>query len=180
MHRNTTNFPKEVSQFLQQLPKIDKSDGLRYHQRLTREYFIKSHSRGILIYHKMGAGKSRLAVSIAETIKKEEPNRHIVLLSTRSLRANFQDEIAKYLRQINPDMESDRIQQHITNNYNFVSSNASNMIEQLMTIKKPKDMQKLLELSKKGNEESPAKQEYKEKEQKVKDNSKIKGSTSAD
>ena len=129
--RNNTSFPKELAHVLENIKK-DKDDPLRYHQRLVYEYLLKYPTRGILIYHMMGAGKTITGASLAEGLKTQDIKRKIIVMASKSLHANFRKDVIKY-RQLmaekgsEPNMSEEALNQYIDNTYQFISMNASNM-----------------------------------------------------
>ena len=63
------------------------------HQRLVSEYLkIDTPYRGLLLYHGLGSGKTCSAIAIAETLK---PYKNIVVMTPKSLRMNFVQELKK-------------------------------------------------------------------------------------
>jgi len=143
MRRNSTSFPKQNFELLKSIIK-DKNDPLRYHQRLVYEYVMRNPwVRGILIYHKMGAGKSILGNSICEGFIQQDSDRKIIFMASKSLHNNFRDSIAQYRAKVaesegNPVTDST---EHINTHYQFISLNASNMLTQVhRAIKKDAEM----------------------------------------
>lgn len=64
---------------------------LQPQQKFLREYFKSKYSKnGILIYHKIGAGKTCTAITIAESYKK---TKNIMVILPASLIGNFRDEL---------------------------------------------------------------------------------------
>ena len=126
--RNNTSFPKELYETIKSM-EIDKTDILRYHQRIIVDYLIKYNVRGVLAYHKMGSGKTIVAVSSCVELLKADYN--VMFLASKSLHNNFKDDIRKYhslandFSQMYPDVEE------FISNINFISLNASNMITQV-------------------------------------------------
>ncbi len=143
--RNNTSFPKELAHVLENIKK-DKDDPLRYHQRLVYEYLLKYPTRGILIYHMMGAGKTITGASLAEGLKSQDIKRKIIVMASKSLHANFRKDVIKY-RQLmvekgsEPNMSEEALNQYIDTTYQFISMNASNMLTQVhKAIKKDADI----------------------------------------
>lgn len=118
---NSTNYPLSVQN---QLLKIEYSEDeksvLKYHQFVVKEFFTRTDTRGLLICHGMGQGKTRLAVAIAEYIRKFDKDRDVIILSAKSLESNFRKEIAGY---------SGKTESEIDENYKFISLNSSNMFK---------------------------------------------------
>ena len=70
---------------------IRKSFKYQPQQLFLKEYFnSKYFGKGLLIYHKIGAGKTCTAVNIAESVKKKK---RIMVLLPASLVGNFRDEL---------------------------------------------------------------------------------------
>ena len=149
MDINNTNFYQSITRlFEEEKKKYDKSkEFLRYHQYIIKEYVInpKRDVRGILAYWDPGTGKTYLVVSIAEYIRQFYPDKKIVILSAKSLAGNFRGSLETFIRSealVNADKKkgADEISQAeidkiISDRYKFVSSNASNMIQQLQNIR---------------------------------------------
>lgn len=109
MERNNTNFPTEVSVKLTALYKkyVEEKEAkkgwaksLSYHQYVVREIMTNreygigdnGNSRGLLVYHTMGMGKTRLAASVAVSLM----GRHdIVVFLPKGLQENFDKTIKK-------------------------------------------------------------------------------------
>ncbi len=139
---NLTNYPLSVKGQLEKIPYDEKeAELLRYHQFVVKEFFTRNpHQRGILICHGMGQGKTRLAVAISTHYRSFDSHRKIIVLSAKSLEANFRKEVISYTGK-NDD--------YVSNNYKFVSLNASNMFRQISNVDKS---QEEIELEKKlGN-----------------------------
>lgn len=153
--QNSTNFPISVKNNMLNLIKqeYNKKDFLRYHQFIVYNYLIKNEqSRGLLLFHEMGMGKSITAVALAEYYRLHDNNRNIVVLLSKSLQQNFKKNISKYIKEnikhevkdatkdadIN-NLSDTQIDNVIDKKYKFVSLNASNMFTQMTRIDKTKD-----------------------------------------
>ena len=133
--RNNTSFPKELYELIKKI-KINENDPLRYHQRIVTEYVLGyNHVRGILIYHKMGSGKTILGVAICEELLKHKKYRRVIFISPKSLHANFKKDYIKYYKLQDKEISEDVFDE----NYEFVSLNASNMLEQVRRVSKSSD-----------------------------------------
>ncbi len=63
---------------------------LQPQQAFLRDYFTTSKTKGLLIYHKIGAGKTCTVISITEQLKKKM---HIMVVLPAALIGNFKDEL---------------------------------------------------------------------------------------
>jgi hypothetical protein len=129
---NLTNYPLSVKGQLEKIPYTEQESALlRYHQFLVKEFFTRHpHQRGILICHGMGQGKTRLAVAISTFYRTFDKYRKVIVLSAKSLEANFKKEVISYTKK-----DSD----YVDNNYKFVSLNASNMFKQISNVDKTQE-----------------------------------------
>jgi len=141
---NNTNYSlsinKQISDLDQKYEEDERKGFLLNHQYIVKEYLIKRNVRGLLIFHSTGVGKSITASSIADFYRKYEPDRKIIVLLPKTLQSNFENSIAKYMR--NDPMAYSRektqefIEEVIKLNYNFISLNSSNMFEKIKKTKK--------------------------------------------
>ena len=93
-NKNSTDYPLALLKFLDRIA-VDKDDVLQYHQKLVKHYFTENpESRGLLVFHGTGTGKTMLSVSIADVMKDD---RRVVILSAKSLAHNFSKEVKKYM-----------------------------------------------------------------------------------
>lgn len=92
--RNNTSFPQKVNEALRRVP-YKEGEPLRYHQKLVHEYIKNSGVRGVLAYHSLGSGKSRLAAAVAVSALDE--GRRVLFMSTKSLHDNFRADARKYI-----------------------------------------------------------------------------------
>lgn len=133
LKRNNTSFPIHLSDKIQKIYERYKNiekPFLLFHQYLVREYFIdptfgltgeRDTSRGLLIWHQTGIGKTILAVSVMIALMDiKQP----VLLIPKSLHQNFLDTIDKL---IEDRILADKIKSRL----NFVSMDAYNSSAQL-------------------------------------------------
>ena len=156
LKKNSTSYPIKVNTKLKTLydeylkySKATSGDqetliakGLKYYQYLVRgimtdpEYGIgkKDNSRGLLIYHAMGVGKTFLAVSTAiGLMDKFKP----VVILPKSLQKNFSSTIEKYVKILHPNLSGEelkKLQDDIVNKFNFISLDAYNMHDQVSRI----------------------------------------------
>jgi superfamily II DNA or RNA helicase len=135
--QNSTNFPISSKNKLLQISKslFKKEDILKYHQFIVYNYLINSNNRGLLLFHEMGMGKSITAVALAEYYREHVPDKKIIVLLAKSLQANFQNNIEKYIKLKKKDSD-ENIDEVIKNNYKFISLNASNMYSQISRVNK--------------------------------------------
>ncbi len=63
---------------------------LQPQQLFLRDYFINKNSKGLLVYHQIGAGKTCTAITIAEGLKKKM---NIMVVLPAALIGNFKDEL---------------------------------------------------------------------------------------
>lgn len=95
LRRNSTSFPVEVAGRLRALADEWKTSGdaqfLKYYQYLVRAVIRRdiaiSDARGLLVYHTMGMGKTRLAAAAAMAIWDEYMP---VVLLAKGLQSNFE------------------------------------------------------------------------------------------
>ena len=128
--KNSTSFPLTSKNILLDIIKneYDKKDYLKYHQFIVYKYLINNpKSRGILLFHEMGVGKSITAVALAEYYRVNDPSRKIIVLLSKSLQSNFKQNIEQFLNETGIADPKTIIEQ----NYKFISLNASNMFDQI-------------------------------------------------
>lgn len=130
MDSNNTNFPTELLETLKKVPK-KKDDGFYYHQRVTYAYALQSTDRGFLICYSTGYGKTRAAGALAELGLDDgwEP----IILATKTLHDNFRKGLFEYRKTL-PKFKKEEdvmIKADINQTYTFISSNASNMADQV-------------------------------------------------
>ena len=137
--QDSTNFPVSVKNILNNAVKeYSDKDFLRYHQFIIYMYLIKNtKSRGLMLFHDMGMGKSISAVALAEYYREHEPDRKIIVLLSKSLQENFKKNISRFIKEKNlTKLKESEIDDVIDTKYKFVSLNASNMFEQLKRVDK--------------------------------------------
>ena len=83
--------------------------------------------RGILLYHKLGSGKTLTAIAVSEQLKK---HRQIVVMTPAALRDNFISELRKAGEEYSRITET-TFRKEIGRDYFFVSYDASNFPQQL-------------------------------------------------
>jgi hypothetical protein len=133
---NSTDYPVAIKGQLSQT-KFDEIEAtqLRYHQFIVKEFFTRNPTqRGLLISHGMGQGKTRLAVSIADYYREYDSHRKIIVLSAKSLEANFRKELTAY---------TGHDDTYIDKNYKFISLNSNNMFKKISNIDKSNEAAEL-------------------------------------
>ena len=63
---------------------------LQPQQLFLRDYFTETKMKGLLIYHKIGAGKTCTVISITEKLKKKM---NLMIVLPAALIGNFKDEL---------------------------------------------------------------------------------------
>ena len=137
MDRNNTNFPVALFEHFKNTKFDTKYSFLKYYQNVVRSYMadVKIKTRGLLVIHEMGLGKSILGVAVAI----DSLPRPVVLLSAKSLHGNMTKSIYKYVKMrtaVEPDfflggLPRTDLDAWIARNFSFVSMNASNMLAQM-------------------------------------------------
>lgn len=139
---NTTNYPLTIKHTVDNIIDEYKEDNefVQYYQYVVREYLVKTDTRGLLVYHSTGVGKSITAAAITDYYRKYDPKRKIIVLLSKSLQSNFENNVRKYMRNnpnnVGREKSGDFIDEALEVKYNFVSLNASNMFTQLSRINK--------------------------------------------
>ena len=101
------------------------------HQKLIRDFMTEtSPFRGILLYHKLGSGKTLTAIAVSEQLKK---HRQIVVMTPAALRDNFISELRKAGEEYSRITET-TFRKEIGRDYFFVSYDASNFPQQLRNL----------------------------------------------
>lgn len=65
------------------------------HQRDTAEYFLKSPFKGLLLYHKLGSGKTCTSLLICDMMLKKKKVNHVYIMSPGSLREGWINEYCR-------------------------------------------------------------------------------------
>ncbi len=121
--RNNTSFVKTVADNIKTNISPADQKQLRYHQSVVVKYITEYKVRGMLIFHKMGMGKSILAAAVCDAL-----NRDVIFISAKSLHLNFQHTLSNYEKQkkkYEPDAPA------FKGEIKFISLNASNMFDQV-------------------------------------------------
>ena len=128
---NNTNFPSKLYELLKELYS-DNNDiikkSLFEYQRYIYNYVVFTDIRGILLYHSVGSGKTLTSISIAEEFRKL--GKDIIIISSKSLQANYKKEIEKYNQMTNNDISIEELEK-LNKSYKYVTSNSKNMISSL-------------------------------------------------
>lgn len=79
---------KEFAEWItKNFSKFSQSESLFAHQKLVTAYLTDSPYRGLLLYHGLGVGKTRSAISICESVGK-----NVIVLLPASIEDNFENE----------------------------------------------------------------------------------------
>lgn len=163
--RNNTNFQAELTSMLRdayyehrelsesdsRTPKARLAATLKYYQYLVHSYIgwldtqgsDPEGSRGLLVYHKMGLGKTFDAVAVSLTacgalhIGQQMRKRRVLLIAAKSLHGNFEKSLTRFLdiymegadekeRARRPDIE-ELARRSVT----YITMNAHNMADQV-------------------------------------------------
>lgn len=141
-HRDNTSFTMQLFEWFSKLEPLHNDSAtwqyLKYYQRVVRAYVtnVKIDSRGLLIMHGMGMGKSILAAALAIDAALDRP---VIMLLTKALQSNMQAAVRKYIELMRPHepdhylckMAPDELSAWIDSRFSWVSMNASNMITQM-------------------------------------------------
>lgn len=147
MNRNSTSFQTYLRHFYATNPQsVGKADDplagyLRYYQYTIYAYMkaalkndIRHDARGLLLYHEPGMGKTILAVALAHMLK--EIGYDVLVFATKTLESNMTENINKMRRDI-PELnilpKSMRTKSGTISDkdFDFVSTNSSNLVEQI-------------------------------------------------
>lgn len=123
--KNNTSFPYLINEYIKNIP---DNDILFEYQNIVYNYLANPQNRGILVFHGLGSGKTITSISVAEHFRKQ--GRDVLVLSSKSLKSNYIKEVENYNRRLNKDITENELDD-ISNEYKFVTMNASNMIKQL-------------------------------------------------
>ncbi len=145
---HSTTFTSALTQILKAQVYDPKYRFLKYHQNVVREFLrtTQMDSRGLLIKHEMGMGKSILAISIAlDSIHDRQP----IMLLTKSLQDNMKEQIRKYValrKEYDPEfflshLGPEELTLWINKNFEFVSLNAGNMLAQMARISAAEELE---------------------------------------
>ena len=122
--RNTTSIVKFINDELSK-DEYKKNGYLNNHQYIIKTFFkniVFDDTKGLLIYHNMGTGKTITSVSMAVDYEGE-----VIVFINTSLVTNFKENIKKYLNAI----KMNDIDQYIKSKFTFISLNAFNLHEKI-------------------------------------------------
>jgi superfamily II DNA or RNA helicase len=88
------------------------------HQIYVRDYFLSSPYKGLLLYHKLGSGKSCTSIMVADALLKSGKVNKIFVLTPGSLRKNWISEYCRVCGSIE-EKEFMKVFNFITYNYNI-------------------------------------------------------------
>jgi len=130
--QNSTNAPLETLNYLSKI-KHEPKEFLLYHQLLVSKYFANfPHSRGLLLYHEVGSGKTIIGASLA--VHFSEKGLKVIILAPKSLQDNFRQGINQYIKNTHHTA--------LTDKFKYVSLNANNLMDQLGRLDKSKEIRK--------------------------------------
>ena len=113
MNRNNTSFPLFTYEMLKN-KKFDPQHDELYHQFIVRQYYENNPTqRGLLCFHEMGRGKTRLAVNIIKNFKDKVK---IVVIAPKKVFGKFVSEMLAV------NLKAD---------INFISLKANNLSDQI-------------------------------------------------
>lgn len=72
---------------------------LKDHQKTAVEYLEDHH--GLLVYHKVGSGKTLTAITVSQCYLDKYPNHRVIVITPAGLINNFKDEMTKSYMNIN-------------------------------------------------------------------------------
>ena len=84
---------------------------LRAHQRRVIEFMERSQRKGMMLFHKVGSGKTLTAIVASQCYLDRHPDGRVLVLTPTSLKSNFLKEMERYASVRNAEftlMEPDR------------------------------------------------------------------------
>lgn len=123
---NSTNFTMSAEANFKRL-NVQTGRGLRLHQEIIMRYAISGKTRGLLVYHTPGMGKTLPAAGIADYYRSQ--GRIVIFMAPLSLHENFKISMRKYYQMKKLDGYDENIKA-----IHFVSTNASNMFDQVAKV----------------------------------------------
>jgi len=129
---NDINFPISFINKYKDIFEKEKEDDLFKHQKLVYEFIQNPDTRGILVYHQLGTGKTITAIASADILK-----RPTIIMCAASIKFNFIQQYGIYHGLIERDTilneeTTKTIKNHMKNKYQFSSINASNKYDQII------------------------------------------------
>lgn len=155
LRRNNTSFPVQITSRLRDLRKAHRrllettrgtsggdahvARALKYYQYLVRAVFTDpefglgaaGNGRGLLVYHEMGKGKTRLAVAVALALWDV---RIPVVIVPKSIQPGFRKTVRELIALFRPKLEGERLaaaQDKAEQKFRFVTLDAHNMAAQV-------------------------------------------------
>lgn len=130
INRNTTDIMRLLNNELKtdKYTNNEKTTMLKNHQFLIKTFFNNvefDDVKGILLYHKMGTGKTILSISIALDFEGD-----VIIFMYTSLINNYINDIKKYLSLI---QFKDDVDLFINSKFTFISLNAFNLYAKIPT-----------------------------------------------
>ena len=120
--KNNTSFAKQAIEQMRNA----HARGVSVHQARLKDFLKKNpRCRGLLVYHSLGSGKTKTAVSIAESFLDEYD---VKIITSKSLHSNMKDEIINYALKT---LGISDPEQHVDEHYKFITLNASNLIKKI-------------------------------------------------
>lgn len=83
-------------------------------QKKVRDFFVTSQHKGLLLYHKLGSGKTCSAILIADKMLEEQKIEHVYILTPGSLRSGW---ITEYCEKCGENKKK------LKNNFTFITYN---------------------------------------------------------
>lgn len=126
----TTSMPLQMKGLLWDENKPDPV--LQKHQTIAVNAAMSPFSRGLLVCAGMGSGKTMVSVSVIARTIEQDPGRKIIFMANKSLIGNFEKELNRYIRmRMESKGSTDKYPSHWKNSINFVTMNASNMLDKM-------------------------------------------------
>lgn len=131
-----TDYTTEVASTIKALNYSPQEEFLKEHQYTVVQYYIKimKLTRGMLIFHTPGSGKTIVAEAIADHFRHAEPERQVIVLMPKSLRENFVKSIHLYMKNdphATAEEKSPEYIEEVAAKFKFVNLGASNMFSQM-------------------------------------------------
>lgn len=88
-------MPKGIYSNLRCRSKVDHTFDPTPHQEAAVKAFLRSKFKGMLLYHKLGSGKTCTSILIADKMLRKKKVKHVYVLSPGSLRSGWVNEYCK-------------------------------------------------------------------------------------